>query len=44
MLKDKTGSYDIGMMICGLAPWLGVIAMKLLWDTQKPKEPAAAVR
>lgn len=43
-IKDVTGSYDIGMMICGLAPWLGVIAMKLLWDTQKSHNSTAATR
>lgn len=32
-IADKTGSYDEGLVIAGLAPWLGVIAMKLLWDT-----------
>ena len=31
-IADKTGSYDEGLVIAGLAPWLGVIAMKLLWD------------
>ena len=32
-IADQTGSYDKGLVIAGLAPWLGVIAMKLLWDT-----------
>jgi ACS family hexuronate transporter-like MFS transporter len=31
-IADQTGSYDQGLVIAGLAPWLGVIAMKLLWD------------
>lgn len=31
MLADRTKSYDLGLVIAGLAPWLGVIAMKLLW-------------
>ena len=31
MLVDRTRSYDLGLVIAGLAPWLGVIAMKLLW-------------
>jgi len=36
-IADKTGSYDEGLVIAGLAPWLGVIAMKLLWDAaQRP--------
>ncbi len=43
-LVDETKSFDLGMAMAGLAPWLGVIAMKLLWDTQKSKEPAAAIR
>jgi ACS family hexuronate transporter-like MFS transporter len=30
-VKDRTGSYDISLAIAGLTPWLGVIAMKLLW-------------
>lgn len=34
-IADKTGSYDEGLVIAGLAPWLGVIAMKLLWDLPK---------
>jgi ACS family hexuronate transporter-like MFS transporter len=40
-IKDKTGSYDTGLMICGLAPWIGVIAMKLLW-TKDPTVPSTA--
>jgi hypothetical protein len=28
------------MAMAGLAPWLGVIAMKLLWDTQKKEDTA----
>jgi ACS family hexuronate transporter-like MFS transporter len=34
-IADKTGSYDEGLVIAGLAPWLGVMAMKLLWDLPK---------
>jgi hypothetical protein len=30
-LADHTKSYDLGLVIAGLAPWLGVITMKLLW-------------
>lgn len=41
-IADKTGSYDEGLVIAGLAPWLGVIAMKLLWDL--PKGRAALSR
>ena len=31
MLVDRTNSYDAGLVIAGLAPWIGVIAMKVLW-------------
>lgn len=31
MLADRTKSYDLGLVIAGLAPWLGVIAMAVLW-------------
>ncbi|MFA6542840.1 MAG: MFS transporter [Limisphaerales bacterium] len=31
MLADHSKSYDLGLVIAGLAPWLGVIAMKFLW-------------
>jgi ACS family hexuronate transporter-like MFS transporter len=34
MLVDHTKSYDAGLVLAGLAPWLGVIAMKLLWRKQ----------
>lgn len=37
-IADKTGSYDEGLVIAGLAPWLGVIAMKLLWDLPKGRD------
>jgi ACS family hexuronate transporter-like MFS transporter len=36
-LADTTGSYDIGLVLAGLAPWLGVIAMKCLWITKSPE-------
>lgn len=39
-LVDRTGSYDLGLVIAGLAPWLGVIALKFLW--RKHELPAAA--
>lgn len=38
---DLTGSYDLGLALVGLVPWLGVLAMWLLWDRQK-KEPSSA--
>jgi len=36
LLADRTKSYDVGLVIAGLAPWLGVIAMKLLWRKSEP--------
>jgi ACS family hexuronate transporter-like MFS transporter len=40
MLADRTKSYDLGLVIAGLAPWIGVIAMKFLW--RKNDAPASA--
>jgi MFS transporter, ACS family, hexuronate transporter len=40
-LVDQTKSFDLGMAMSGLVPWLGVIAMKLLWDRHKMNAPAA---
>lgn len=34
-LVDQTKSFDLGMAMAGLAPWLGVIAMALLWDRSR---------
>ena len=31
-LKERIGSYDPALALTGLAPWLGVLAMGLLWD------------
>ena len=31
LLIDRTHSYDAGLLLAGLAPWLGVLAMKFLW-------------
>lgn len=39
MLADRTGSYDLGLVVAGLAPWLGAAAMGLLWPLKA--EPAA---
>lgn len=36
MLADRTKSYDVGLVIAGLAPWIGVIAMKFLWRKSEP--------
>lgn len=38
-LADRTKTYDTGLLIAGLAPWIGVIAMRLLW--RKNDTPAA---
>lgn len=38
-IADPMKRYDLGLVIAGLAPWIGVIAMKLLWKRDKP-EPA----
>ncbi|MBK8093336.1 MAG: MFS transporter [Verrucomicrobiaceae bacterium] len=34
-IADKTGSYDEGLVIAGIAPWIGVIAMRFFWDLPK---------
>ncbi len=36
MLIDRTKSYDFGLMLAGLAPWIGVIALALLWRRKEP--------
>ena len=38
-IADLAHRYDIGLVIAGLAPWLGVIALRLLW--RKNETPAA---
>lgn len=40
MVADRTKSYDAGLVIAGLAPWIGVVAMKLLWrDNRTHRRP-----
>jgi len=39
LLADRAKSYDLGLVIAGLVPWLGVVAMKALWC--KNDAPAA---
>lgn len=34
---DRTGTYDIPLVVAGLMPWIGVLAMKLLWDRAAPR-------
>ena len=40
MLADRTHSYDLGLVIAGLAPWIGVAGMRFLWRNNTI--PAAA--
>ena len=37
-IADPAKKYDLGLVIAGLAPWIGVIAMKFLW--QRKETPA----
>jgi ACS family hexuronate transporter-like MFS transporter len=41
-IADSTKSYDAGLVVAGLAPWLGVWAMKTLWVRQSPDVDGAA--
>lgn len=41
MIVDRTKSYDAGLVVAGLAPWIGVIAMRLFW---RREEATAAAR
>src|SRR3954463_6598804 len=36
-LAARTHSYDLGLVIAGLTPWIGVFSMRLLW--RKAPEP-----
>jgi ACS family hexuronate transporter-like MFS transporter len=40
-IADRTHSYDAGLVIAGLTPWLGVLSMKLLW--RRPATPVLAI-
>lgn len=40
LLHDRTQSYDIGLVIAGLAPWLGVLSLHFLWR-QDRAQPAS---
>jgi MFS transporter, ACS family, hexuronate transporter len=35
-IADRTHSYDIGLVMAGLAPWIGVISMGKLWKNAPP--------
>jgi len=39
-VADETGSYDTGLVIAGVAPWIGVVAMTLLWREPRGKMAA----
>jgi ACS family hexuronate transporter-like MFS transporter len=32
MLVDRTKSYDAGLVVAGLAPWMGVLALRFMWS------------
>jgi MFS transporter, ACS family, hexuronate transporter len=36
-MVDQTRSFDLGLALAGLAPWLGVLAMWLLWDRREAR-------
>ena len=45
LLADRTKSYDVGLVVAGLAPWLGVVALKFLWKPDAaPSVPASALK
>ena len=37
-LADRTQSFDAGLVLAGLTPWLGVLSMRLLWDSAPPED------
>ncbi len=39
LLIDRTHSYDAGLVVAGLAPWMGVLSLGLLWRTPPPNSP-----
>ncbi len=41
-LAERLHTYDTGLLLAGLTPWLGVLTMKLWWDSAPPPYPAAA--
>ncbi|MBX7210304.1 MAG: MFS transporter [Verrucomicrobiaceae bacterium] len=38
-LRVRLGSYDPALALTGLTPWLGVLAMALLWDRAEKSRP-----
>ena len=39
MIVDRTHSYDTGLVIAGLAPWIGVLGLKFLWRPSTAPSP-----
>ena len=37
-VADPARRYDTGLVLAGLAPWIGVVAMKLLWKKEAPHQ------
>lgn len=37
MLVDHTKSYDTGLLLAGLAPWMGVLALRFMWSESNPQ-------
>jgi ACS family hexuronate transporter-like MFS transporter len=38
---DRVGSYDAGLVLAGLMPWMGAVAMWRLWRSRPAEtEPA----
>jgi len=42
-LADQTKSYDLGLVIAGLAPWIGVASMRFLWRNGASASPEGAL-
>lgn len=42
LLIDRTHSYDAGLVVAGLAPWIGVLSLASLWRTPPPNPPISA--
>jgi ACS family hexuronate transporter-like MFS transporter len=42
MLADRTQSYEVGLVVAGLAPWIGVFAMLFLWGPERTSPNAAS--
>jgi ACS family hexuronate transporter-like MFS transporter len=40
ILADRTKSYDLGLVIAGLTPWLGVFALAFIWRKDSSSDAA----